>query len=119
MRKFPLLYSPSWEKIGRMLRRKINHQRVEPLSARYLSDKGLNPEVARAVANATLTAMARRIGVDPFVIATDSWLKEDITRECTKCKDRGRCRLWLADYAADDDGYTEFCPNADRFRKLM
>ena len=108
-----------WRKLGTAFRARINRQRVEPLSSQNLSDKGLNADVTMAVANSMVSAMAQRVGVDPLEIAADSWLKDDITRECTRCTNRGKCRLWLADYEADGDGYKEFCSNADKFQKLM
>lgn len=111
--------------LANQLRRFRDIRDVSSLDARALSDMGIARYDACTIAAGAadtqdrIDAMSRRLGVSPGRIAISPWLRVDIARACSHCTKRGECRLWLADYDADSQGYKTFCPNAKRFEELQ
>lgn len=90
---------------------------------RVLADIGCSREELRAVidnaprSHRLLDAMVARLGLAAQVAAADSNERREIARRCTTCADQTRCRGWLRRDAVDD-GYKQFCPNAENFAAM-
>jgi hypothetical protein len=90
---------------------------------RVLADIGCSRDDLRAVidnaprSHRLLETMVARLGLEAQVAATDSNVRREIERRCTTCATQSRCQRWLR-RGATDDGYKQFCPNAENFAAM-
>jgi len=98
---------------------RVEQKQSRALDRAYMNDGGLGGPVSTAVANASVAAMATRIGISATALHERKTVKDDIVRKCSNCTNRAKCRLWMVEFDDNRDGYREFCPNVSRFDALQ
>ena len=90
---------------------------------RVLSDIGVDPGAVSTLiqnhpgAPRRLTAMLRRLRVEPTSQGLASTDMRAIQRTCLLCAASGKCDRWLDSDGSEDPSH--FCPNAEAFRDLL
>ena len=64
-----------------------------------------------------LKRMLERVGLAGIDVKDDDWSSHAPELRCRTCGSWRQCRRWL-DSEAGDDGYREFCPNAELLDRL-
>jgi hypothetical protein len=119
--RFSRAIGEMWDRAA--LRAEFAHLRETGELNRVLSDLGVEPSgVATVIDNhpgsaRRMTAMLRRLWIEPTQEGLDSVDMRGIQRTCLLCAASGKCDRWLHSEGSEDPSH--FCPNSEAFRDLV
>ena len=112
------------ERVAAWQERRALALELERLDERELADVGLArwqiPKFVRAHPDAErlLSEMLSRLGLVDDERLRTRLTHDDVYLSCAMCRERGRCRRWLAE-PGTATAPPAFCPNAWTFRQLL
>jgi hypothetical protein len=105
------------------LRAEFAHLRDTGQLDRVLGDIGVEPtQIPTLIKNhpgaaRRMTAMLRRLRIEPTPEAVNSVDIRAIQRTCLQCAASGKCDRWL--HSQSSEHPSSFCPNSEAFRDLV